>query len=231
MASLRTLAVAIGNNNCVYMITSSGNLRGRRTVLLAITAATATAGGLATATTAIGEQAPSRSSTANAAADRFEAFTRPQRPDDVFTSASPAAENQRAAAEIATTSRRVFNDASGEAFAFQNGDREVCILWRPSGRSVAGSSCGEVGATIPPGVLVGNANDAPHPVVAGLVPSDVDSVDVVGATGARTTIPVRDGAYVYRGTAPYTLTWASDDGATFRREVRPTAVPTQRAER
>jgi hypothetical protein len=201
----------------------------RRTIIIAVTATAVSAVGFASGTIAVGEESPSRSETAKAATERFASFARPQEARDVFDSQSPAAENQRAAAEIAKTSRRVHSDTSGEAFVFQNGEREICILWRPSTRDVAGSACGGVDSD-PPSVRVGNVNSPKTPVVAGVVPKDVKSVDVANPDGTRLVVPVREGAYVYDGPAPYRISWKSSDGSSFDREIRPTSLPTERAQ-
>lgn len=160
---------------------------------------------------AAGDERPTRSATLSTAAERYSAFARPQSPDDVFRSESDTLVHQRAAENIAATSRRVYSDEVGDAFVFLNDEDELCILWTPVSRSVAGSSCGDVNSESP-GVAMGADEGRGDWVVAGLLSRAVRGVSVERRDGRQVEVPVRDSAYVYRGPAPFTIIARSTNG-------------------
>ncbi len=193
-----------------------------RTMLAAGTIAVAIAGGgLTAAVTAIGDSPTTRDEAQQDARSRFAAFDRSQRPEDVFRSEGGDDANRTAALEIAKTSRRVAVTAQGEAYAFLNTRNEVCFLWRPAVGGVAASDCSAARDGNAPGILMGQNGSLENPTVAGLVPTGTERVTVRRPDGTVIDVPIVDGAYVYHGKSPFTITWTGPEGRTFSNEVQP----------
>lgn len=173
---------------------------------------------------AIGDRPPTRSEASQDAKDRFAAFDRPQQSQDVFRSQSDDPVHREAAAEIAKTSRRVAATSAGEAYAFLNSRNEACFLWRPAAGGVAASDCSAAKNGNAPGILIGLGGTLDNPTVAGLVPKGTTEVTVKRPDGTSTNVPINDGAYVYQGKSPFTITWTAPGGQTFTNDVKPIDV-------
>jgi len=180
-----------------------------------ITAASALAlGGGAVAVAAVGGAlGPSSHNqtrpAALASAQRYAAFTRPQRADDVFHATSTNATNLAAAARITETSRLIATSAAGQAYAFLDADNAMCVLWHPNTGGVAGAGCARADSRQSPAVLMISA-DGTQATVAGVLKSGVDHVTVAGPN-ASTTLSATDG-FVHQAKPPFTVRWTDPDG-------------------
>ena len=177
------------------------------------------------ATAANGEPPVARTAVLSAAAAKYPAFSRAQGANDVFRSRSAHPANQRAAVDIAQTSRRVFADDRGEAFVFLNNEDGVCVQWRPLDVDVAGSSCASVDSANPPGVLIGTDGAMNNVVLLEMIKPGVTGITVTQADGSTVDVPIADGVFVYQGRTPFVLHSQTTDGGEESRRVAPVGPP------
>lgn len=174
------------------------------------------------ASSANGDQPLTRPAALSVAAAKYPAFARPQAQNDIFRSRSADPANQRAAVDIARTSRRAFANDRGEAFVFLNNDNDVCVEWRPVDVGAAGASCTRVDSPNPPGVLVSSDGTMDNPVIVGMLPSNVSSVEISQADATTRDAAINDGVYVYQGRTPFEVRWRAADGRIMQsRTVEP----------